>query len=63
MIPTVFIPGSRQQLRRYAGAVFAAGGCPVCSTDPADARLCAGLLLPGAGDIHGTLCENEQQLS
>lgn len=62
MIPTVFIPGSRQQLHRYTGAVFAAGGCPVCSTDPADARLCAGLLLPGGGDIYGTLCESEQQL-
>ena len=62
MIPTVFIPGSRQQLHRYAEAIFAAGGCPVCSMDPADARLCAGLLLPGGGDIHGALPEDERQL-
>lgn len=62
MIPTVFIPGPRENLRNYWEAIYAAGGVPICSTDCADSTLCSGLLLPGGGDIGKSLYGSEQKL-
>ena len=62
MIPTIFIPGRREDLRNYTAAVYSAGGMPICSADYADSALCGGLLLPGGGDIGERLDEPEQKL-
>lgn len=62
MIPAIFIPGRREDLRNYTAAVYSAGGMPICSTDSADSALCGGLLLPGGGDIGERLDEPEQKL-
>lgn len=62
MIPAIFIPGRREDLRNYTAAVYSAGGMPICSTDYADSALCGGLLLPGGGDIGERLDEPEQKL-
>ena len=62
MIPAIFIPGRREDLRNYTAAIYSAGGMPICSTDYADSALCGGLLLPGGGDIGERLDEPEQKL-
>ena len=62
MIPAIFIPGRREDLRNYTAAVYSAGGMPICSADYADSALCGGLLLPGGGDIGERLDEPEQKL-
>ena len=62
MIPAIFIPGRREDLRNYTAAVYFAGGIPICSTDSADSALCSGLLLPGGGDIGEKLDGEEEKL-
>ena len=62
MIPAIFIPGRRDDLRNYTAAVYFAGGIPICSTDSADSALCSGLLLPGGGDIGEKLDGEEEKL-
>ena len=62
MIPAIFIPGRREDLRNYTAAVYFAGGIPICSTDSADSALCSGLLLPGDGDIGEKLGGEEEKL-
>lgn len=51
----IFIPGREDRLFRYAAAVRRAGGVPRFSLDTSDARGCAGLLLPGGGDLDPAL--------
>ncbi len=51
----IFIPGREDRLSRYAAAVRRAGGVPRFSLDASDARGCAGLLLPGGGDLDPAL--------
>jgi len=46
--------------RNYVASLQAAGTS--VTTDPAEAGNCRGLLLPGGGDIHGTLDDGERSL-
>jgi putative glutamine amidotransferase len=55
MLPIILIPGPEEKFRNYARAVEAAGGTARCSESPADARGCAGLVLPGGGDLNPRL--------
>lgn len=55
MPPIIFIPGREDRLFRYAAAVRRAGGVPRFSLDASDAGGCAGLLLPGGGDLDPAL--------
>jgi putative glutamine amidotransferase len=51
MTPHILIPGQKDRLVNYGEALRRAGGYPHFSTDPAEAAECAGLLLPGGGDL------------
>ena len=52
---TVAILGYEKNLKNYAAALAAAGMTPVVTPDPGEAARCAGLLLPGGGDIDPAL--------
>jgi len=47
----IFLAGEADKFGNYVRAIEAAGGIPVASVDPGEAESCAGLLLPGGGDI------------
>lgn len=51
MSPHLFLYGPPDHYRNYIRAVQAAGGAILASQDPAAARKCCGLLLPGGGDL------------
>lgn len=51
MSPQILIFGPAAQYANYVRAVERAGGRPLCSLSPEDARRCDGLLLPGGGDV------------
>lgn len=55
MPPVIFIPGREETLPSYARAVRQAGGVPRFSLSLRDAGGCAGLLLPGGGDLDPAL--------
>ena len=46
---SILIPGREDRLPRYAAAVRRQGGCPRFGSTGRD---CAGLLLPGGGDLN-----------
>jgi len=55
-VPSViFIPGREKDLPNYARAVRRAGGVPRFSLSLRDTEGCAGLLLPGGGDLDPAL--------
>ena len=49
--PLIYVYYNGADLTNYRGALEAAGCVPVFATDPAVAKRCAALLLPGGGDI------------
>lgn len=51
MKPLIFVFGERESFENYARALEAAGARPRFSPDPRAAEDCAGLLLPGGGDL------------
>ena len=55
MTPRIFVPGQEAQLMNYARALRRAGGLPCFSLNPGRAMGCAGLLLPGGGDLDPAL--------
>lgn len=62
MKTTVFLWGRESLYENYRAALQRCG-CEVClSHDPAESRRCAGLLLPGGGDIFGRLDREEHLL-
>lgn len=52
MSVSILIPGREDRLTRYAAAIRRQGGCPRFGTA---GRECAGLLLPGGGDLDPAL--------
>lgn len=62
MVPLIFIPGRECRLGNYARAVRRAGGVPRFAPDGADGwEDCAGLLLPGGGDLDPALYGQEDR--
>ena len=62
MVPLIFIPGRECRLGNYARAVRRAGGVPRFAPDGADGwEDCAGLLLPGGGDLDPALYGREDR--
>lgn len=61
MRPEIFLYGAEERCQNYCRAVAAAGGTVLCSLRTEDAARCAGLLLPGGGDVDPALygCENQ----
>lgn len=55
MTPRIFVSGQEDQLVNYARALRRAGGLPCFWRNPARAMECAGLLLPGGGDMDPAL--------
>lgn len=51
MKPQIFLWGDPTRYRNYLAAVTAAGGTVCCSLEGTEAEGCAGLLLPGGGDL------------
>ena len=58
MKPTVYIYGSGDY-HNYVEALTAAGAAPFTEVDGVDPLSCRALLLPGGGDIHGSLPPEE----
>lgn len=48
MLPKIYVYGTEEKFRNYARAIEMAGGLPCFGVDPKE---CAGLLLPGGGDM------------
>lgn len=62
MSAAVFLWGNESLYENYRAALHSVG-CEVClSHDPAESRRCAGLLLPGGGDIFAQLDGEEHLL-
>lgn len=55
MAAPIFLFGDARNFENYDSAIAAAGGALRFSADPADAAGCAGLLLPGGGDLDPAL--------
>ena len=60
--PAVFLCGAPEDYANYRAALTAAGLRPVVSRSLAAALGCEALLLPGGGDIHGSLPPEESFL-
>ena len=60
--PAVFLCGAPEEYANYRAALTAAGLRPVVSRSLAAALGCEALLLPGGGDIHGSLPPEESFL-
>ena len=60
--PAVFLCGAPEDYANYRAALTAAGLRPVVSRSLTAALGCEALLLPGGGDIHGSLPPEESFL-
>ena len=60
--PAVFLCGAPEDYANYRAALTSAGLRPVVSRSLAAALGCEALLLPGGGDIHGSLPPEESLL-
>lgn len=61
--PKIFLYGDAEARRNYTEALSAAGLMPVVTTDLSRAAGCAGLLLPGGGDLDPGLFGQENTAS
>ena len=57
----IALPGYERNLKYYLAALTGIGLEPAITLDPADAPGCAGLLLPGGGDIDPALYHEENR--